>query len=402
MKNFSTASISILLKFEPKHGHQTGVTLVELMVSLVLGLIMTGAVLQIYLSTSQTSRVTQGVSRIQENARFAHYFVTKDLREAGFGACINRVKNKLNGPADPHIPFVEPLLAWNYTGTESGNAAYELSDGETSPLLSTNASDWDRAIPTFMQGSVAKGSDILSFKTMQKLDIRLSNLNTALSPNLSTNGVHNIESNSILMVGDCPEVEAFQFIGASDSSIIAVPQSAGTPGNRPIPTGSSWSKAHGPASDLFSVVQTYYYIGEGASGLPSLFRFQTTLSTASITTAIFQANTEEVVEGIETLQVLLGEDTDLPVNGKANRYVSASQVSDWENIVSSRIGMLLRSPNSATDSDQADSYTLLDNISFDHAGTDNTLRYAVNSTVKTRNRGLSADVSVNICDPGSC
>lgn len=383
---------------------QSGLTLVELMVSIVLGLIITAAVIQTYLASTQTNRVTQGVNRIQENARFAHHFVTKDLREAGFMGCISSVRNKLNGSADAFNPNQNPVFVWNHKDTESDNTAYALSDATTGVTLSNNASDWDTDIPSFLVGNVESGSDVLWFKSSEKLDIQLSDSNSLNSATLTTTAAHGVESGSILMVGDCTQTEMFQMLssGGGNQVSLTAPQGGGVgnPGNRNV-NPAKWARIHGPDSEVRAVMQTYYYIGEGASGLPSLFRFQTSLSQSLITPAIFSAGTQELVEGVETLQVLLGEDVDN--NGKPNTYVSANQVGSWDNVVSSRVGMLLRSPNNvSSDVDQSEDYTLLDNIKFTHASTDKVLRYSINSTVKIRNRGLTSNLSIFVCDAGTC
>ena len=61
-----------------------GFTLIELMISLVLGSVILGAVLYIFLSNSQTYRMNEAQSRVQENGRFALELLTREIRHAGF------------------------------------------------------------------------------------------------------------------------------------------------------------------------------------------------------------------------------------------------------------------------------------------------------------------------------
>ena len=116
-----------------------------------------------------------------------------------------------------------------------------------------------------------------------------------------------------------------------------------------------------------------------------------------ITAANVAANAQELVEGVESMQVLYGEDTTDDQN--PNRYVSANQVVNSANIVSVRIGLLLRSPNNTPDG-QGDDSVLLDNITLEHSAGDEILRYAINSTIKLRNKGqgLVADLEPFTCD----
>ena len=64
-----------------------GMTLIELMIAMLLGLIVIGGMLGIFLSSSETSRRTDDLARIQENARIALELMGRSLREAGGNAC---------------------------------------------------------------------------------------------------------------------------------------------------------------------------------------------------------------------------------------------------------------------------------------------------------------------------
>jgi len=63
---------------------QSGISLVEIMVSLVAGLILTAGVIQIYAANAQAYRVADANARIQENARFATQFLGMHVRMAGY------------------------------------------------------------------------------------------------------------------------------------------------------------------------------------------------------------------------------------------------------------------------------------------------------------------------------
>ena len=67
--------------------HQRGLTLVELMIAMLLGLFLLGGLLQIFISSKQTYRMQEGLSRLQENGRFAIDFMARDIRLAGYKGC---------------------------------------------------------------------------------------------------------------------------------------------------------------------------------------------------------------------------------------------------------------------------------------------------------------------------
>ena len=66
---------------------QRGLTLVELMIAMLLGLIVISGVLGIFVANSETHRRTSDLSRIQENARVAVQLMGQSMREAGGNPC---------------------------------------------------------------------------------------------------------------------------------------------------------------------------------------------------------------------------------------------------------------------------------------------------------------------------
>lgn len=82
--------------------HALGVTLIELMIALVLGLVVTGAALALFATNRRTYIATESLGRIQENVRTSFELMARDLREGAGNACGNDITqvNVLNGPAD--------------------------------------------------------------------------------------------------------------------------------------------------------------------------------------------------------------------------------------------------------------------------------------------------------------
>ncbi|HLU62461.1 MAG TPA: PilW family protein [Gammaproteobacteria bacterium] len=73
----------MMMQISSIRSRQGGVTLIELMVAMVLGLIIIGGVFAVYLSTADARRTNETIARIQEDARFALRTVKDDLRLAG-------------------------------------------------------------------------------------------------------------------------------------------------------------------------------------------------------------------------------------------------------------------------------------------------------------------------------
>ena len=67
-----------------------GVSLVELMVSLVIGSLLIIGAVTVYMQSRNTYRTTDSASRLQETARFAMDVLEPDVRMAGFWGLTNR------------------------------------------------------------------------------------------------------------------------------------------------------------------------------------------------------------------------------------------------------------------------------------------------------------------------
>lgn len=75
---------------ESKGGHaQEGVGLVELLVSIAIGLFILAGVLQLYATTSSNAKVISGAAVIQENARFIFSRLEQDVKQAGYAGCFS-------------------------------------------------------------------------------------------------------------------------------------------------------------------------------------------------------------------------------------------------------------------------------------------------------------------------
>jgi len=97
--------------------YQTGLSLIEIMISLLIGAFLLGGVLQIFIGSKQTYRMQQNMSRLQENGRFAMDFLAKDIRMAGYRACLtftapspNPVPWSINGTNDTGLNASDTII----------------------------------------------------------------------------------------------------------------------------------------------------------------------------------------------------------------------------------------------------------------------------------------------------
>jgi len=76
MNDYKKFSPSLLNQYPD---NQKGIGLIELMVSITLGLLILGGVVQMFVSSSASSIAADGASRIQENLRYAMTRIANDV-----------------------------------------------------------------------------------------------------------------------------------------------------------------------------------------------------------------------------------------------------------------------------------------------------------------------------------
>ncbi|MFC4864522.1 PilW family protein [Pseudomonas sp. JS3066] len=103
--------------------HQAGVTIVELMISLLLSTILIGGVLQVFLSSSRTYSMAEALARTQENGRFALEFISQSARQAGYLEPYLLTSKRL--------PLAEPNCNWPSTADANCTSNGATSDKVT-------------------------------------------------------------------------------------------------------------------------------------------------------------------------------------------------------------------------------------------------------------------------------
>ncbi len=302
---------------------QTGITLIEILVSLALSLIILAGVMHIFLNNKQTYRVQEAFARIQENGRFAMQFISKDLRMAGYVGCGGKISNPTN-MANYYPPPPEPD---DHTADEvsmftgSGIEGFEYGD---LPVPLSNAVSLTTA-------NVVAGSDIVRVKRAASTGARLTGNMTTDNANIQLDGATALglfEENDYMFISDCEKADIFvaNNVSASAGTITIAHSNSVNLDNR-------LSKAYQEDAEVYKFVNTTYYIGNNVAGEPALFR-RSLLNAGNL-------SEEELVEGIEDLQLLYGEDTD--DDGAPNIYVDSGSVTNWENIVAVRVELQVRS-----------------------------------------------------------
>ena len=318
---------------------QRGVTLVELMIAMVLGLLVTGGVIQVFVANRTTYAFNEGLSRLQENGRFALDTLAYRIRLAGHFGCLWGVPitNNLNGPASFAFDFDQGLAGYEATGTGVGNT---FAAAATNPANATDLTNWVPTLPAALANSVVPGSDVLVVRNGSAGGNSLTVPFNSASSVFVDAAVSDYQVGDIAVLADCQKASIFQVTSVTDTgtSIRLDHVGAGTPGNA-LP---NWgvSQEFGNGSEVRLAETWVYFVGTPAGGgAPALFQSRIGVDTASTTAALAP---EQLVDSVDTMQVLYGVDAAL--DGAVDQYVTASAVADWDTVVTVRVSLVMRSP----------------------------------------------------------
>jgi type IV pilus assembly protein PilW len=293
---------------------QSGISVVEIMISVAISLILLAGVMQIFLTNKQTYRVQEAFSRLQENGRYAIQFLSQDIRMAGFFGCASGVdnpKNIVNLDGDAVADDIAEFTGNGLTGLQASDLPLTLNSSTTLT-------------------SVYGSSDILQIKRSSNSGIHVDGPMTALSTPIkldpaTATGVFQV--NDILFVTDCEKADIFAVTSVTPLGGFINIAHANTNN-----IGNFLQKIYQDDAEVMKMVINTYYVDTNSAGVPALFRASMG-NNASIAT-------EELVEGVENMQLLYGIDTD--DDSVVNKYVTSAGVADFSDVVNVRITLTIR------------------------------------------------------------
>lgn len=359
---------------------QRGVTLVELMVAMLLGLLLTAGAIQVFVGNRVAYTFNQGLARLQENGRFAIDTLSFRTRMAGYYGCLSEVavtNNLAGGPGSLAFDFAEGLFGYEAKGTAPGNT---FAAGDVNPANADDASDWTETLHTDLENDVIPGSDVLVIRNVSASAHSLVSPYTSSTHVFAAAATGDYAVGEIAIVSDCQKASVFQITSVAPASggIQLGHTAAGvSPGNSA--TGASWGsdQAYGDAAELLRAETWIYYVGASAGGPPALYQRRLSLSGTTVSLV-----DDELVDGVETMQVLYGIDSD--GDGAVDAYQTAGAVTDWAEVAAVRVALLIRSPEEyGTEVDQA-TYNVNGTI-FDPVD-DRRIRQVFTTTIGLRNR----------------
>ncbi len=331
-----------------------GVSLIELMVALAIGSLLILGLVQVFAASRAAYTTSEGMGRVQENGRFAIDFLQRDIRMAGHFGCVNDQAHWVKGAGDlvnhlgaatASLNFGVSITGYEATSTAPGNAV----------TIGAAAAGWSPALPMTLSPAPRPGSDIIALRYLAEEGIPINTL-TAVGTEtqvafpsgragvLTAGGVG---TPTLFGVADCSQVDVFKGT-LSGNTVTSVDATE-------LFSGKYSGVAVGGNAHVYRAESIVYYVANGASGEPSLYRARAG-STGAYTS-------EELVEGIESLQFLYGRDATVnisaatPPTGNITLQDTAATLTasaaEWRRVGLVQVGLLARSPNPAASTDPA-------------------------------------------------
>jgi len=296
---------NLLLHYRSFRKVQAGVGLVELMIGLLLGLFLMAGIMQIYLGTKSSYRVTEGMSRLQENARYAMAAIERELNAAGYMGCLE----------------MTPGLITNTLGIATGG--YDFAVTVTGSEGASGAPDTLTVKRAVGRGSIAVTGPMPTQTSPVELDSTDSDYAA-------------LEQYQVLTLSDCSRAAVFMITNDPSTSSGTIQHQTGVTS----PVGSLNQGQSNSSTDLEHVF--------GAQTGSVAMVFQTQSSTFDVSGGRLRLNNQELVEGVSDFQVEYGYSS-----GGSTRYVDASSVgTNWDDVEAVRVSLTFNSVELVTDDRQ--------------------------------------------------
>lgn len=309
---------------------QHGLSLVELLIALALGSVIALGLTTLFVNNASTQATQQALARVQENGRFALHLLTEDIRRAGQFGCGKFGDLTLANDLDNnnfYTNFSQALSGFDATGTTPGANAImldpDLASGDNlaqwAPVFPNSANFWNNAV---------QGSDVLVVRGAINSGLAvINNQNNRINVqgNVANNCVNGqVCNDDYAVVADCAKAHVFQVTTTNGAAVLNHNGGWGD--------GTNWLDNFGPTATVSEVQTRAYYVRLNPNQEPALYR---QISTSAGNTA------EELIDGVENIQLLYGED--LNNDRVVDRYLTADQITDFNNVYAIRISLLMRS-----------------------------------------------------------
>ena len=300
-----------------------GFSLIEVMTTLVLGLVVLLMVVQLFMNTKNNHAQNDRISETLESGRYALRQLSTDLKDAGYlGGIIDPTAVSLDTSLPSPVTDCGKSSEVNWAYDVDTYRSLQFNDGVTPTTASTDH--------TCIQSSdFLTGTDVLVVKRVYNQQVAAASLAT----------------NNVYLRSDYNTACLWYYDGSSTN-----------------PSGSNCPTAG--TADWLYMTHVYYirsYASTPGDGIPTLCRKN--LGASGSGTPKPTMTELCLAEGIEQFHIMFGIDTDSPHDGVANQFIANPTLAQLRtSTVSARIFVLVRAKREDSTFVNDKTYTMGDRV----------------------------------------
>lgn len=364
-----------------------GLSLIEIMVALAISSLLILGLVEVFAASRTAYQLSTGIARVQENGRFAMDFLQRDVRMAGHLGCVNDQARFLPENVTPSRPALastfltaDEQLAEDFAAApealrfDVGIQGYDAKIGGTGGATGSGSTITLAATPTEVaagsawQPALSAGlfadlnnpvanSDVIVLRYFAPMGAQMTAFTPGNPATLAFDASHSprltegVTDPGLFGVTDCINAAVFEATTVNTTSgqmtvSMGGINASGLLGNQSFVAGQAI---------IYRAESVVYYVGLNANNNPSLYRLRYTLNPGD---AAPEPVNEELVEGIESLQLQYGQDSQTAADQRPTGNIGSSvlanavqpaadPVTAWRRVGLVQIGIVARSPDAA-------------------------------------------------------
>jgi len=369
----------------PKRGPQAGVSLIELMVAIAISSLLILALVEVFAASRTAYQLSAGMARTQENGRFAIDILQRDLRMAGHAGCVNDQARFLPGnvtpsrpalistfltdgdlfngvytnPSHPALRFDIGIEGYEAVGTANGNtfvvpatpSAAAITDwvGMSAPMFGD--------FPTSGAGVPVRGSDVLVLRYFAPTGAQVTSFAPGNPATIQFEAAQSgrltegLSNPGLFAIADCMQAAVFR----ANTTNMTTGQMTVASGNLNRSGFADTTPFTSGQAMVYRAESMVYYVGLNGNDNPALYRMRYVAAPGAAAVTIVR---EELVEGIESLQLQFGQDNNTAAAQTPSGNIGSSLTADslipatdpetaWRRVGLVRVGLLARSTEPA-------------------------------------------------------
>ncbi|MFV0664520.1 PilW family protein [Denitromonas sp.] len=309
---------------------QQGMSLIELMVGMLIGLLILGGMVTLFVGNRQTYRYNEELARLQENSRFAIEILQRHLRMAGHVGCLTL--QEVNGSSP--LTIGESIVDSPQIPIRGMNALQAAQYSAAAPGIVGNAGK--TALP---------GSDVVTLRYGQGAS---TTLDTAINEGI------NAKTPSIVIRDNALGLKQGEVIVMADCKTAGLARISNTPatGNSvalEFKKATNYNLSDGFegvtfASDMriMRMANVSFFVGPSTERITN--RQGAPFNSLYLASEGFNGNAvaDEIVEGVVDMIVEYGVPNS-PGGEQADSYKPRASITDWNDVRAIKVTLLLSS-----------------------------------------------------------